>query len=187
MKLDLPRFSQKVVAELSGIQPKTMQTWLNRGLLKPQGKPGPGTGHHRLYSAQDVLGFVVLGRLTKLGITGPKACQVAQGIRNRCDLLHEHMDVQRERDGDLHVFISYSAKDHFEKLPLEMPLPEAPACMGFDFSFGDDAGRTVVVQLKKSGCLQECQGDTAVIMNISRMINQTLSDLDSQSRQVSIG
>ena len=181
--LDTPRYPQKVAAALSGIQPKTMQTWLNRGLLQPTGKPGPGTGHHRLYSAHDVLGIVVLGRLTKVGVVGPLACQIAQGIRSR---LREYRKVQSEGNGELHVFISHSAGDYPVKPPPEMTVPEAPAGEGVDFALVDDAGKNLMVQCKHCNGLREYQNDAAVFLNLGRVIDQTLSDLDHRAPKVSI-
>ena len=183
--LDTPRYPQKVAAALSGIQPKTMQTWLNRGLLQPAGKPkpGPGTGHHRLYSAHDVLGIVVLGRLTKVGVVGPLACQIAQGIRAR---LKDYRKVQSESDGEFHNFISHSAGDYPVKPPPEMTVPEAPAGEGVDFALVDDAGKNLMVQCKHCNGLREYQNDAAVFLNLGRVIDQTLSDLDHQAPKVSI-
>jgi hypothetical protein len=87
--LDRPQFPQRVVAALSGVAPKTIQTWERRGVVSGQGRVRPGTGHQRLYSIKDAIEIVVLGRLGNFGMFGSKATKIARAIRSRHDWLHK--------------------------------------------------------------------------------------------------
>jgi DNA-binding transcriptional MerR regulator len=71
------------VSALTGIPPRTIREWDERGLVRPSVRPsgGRGRGGERLYSFLDVLALRAAGELRRLGVRGRALTHVAEYLR----------------------------------------------------------------------------------------------------------
>lgn len=174
--LDTPKYPQRVVAAVSGVQPKTIQTWVNRGIVSTKDS-GLGTGHRRLYSARDVVCFVVLGRLQRLGLVGSPASEIADEIRARCESIVGHRsNLNPKRNRELYLFVSPLMGDHIESF-----RPDAVAGAQVDrflIRYGAPGG-SMLAQLTAdtiTGC-QLLRQDAGLFMNVGQVVETTIEIL----------
>src|SRR5688572_1093173 len=57
------------LAELAGVEYRTLHTWLKRGLLAPSVQPSSGTGTPNLFGNEDAVRARVLADLRRAGIS----------------------------------------------------------------------------------------------------------------------
>jgi DNA-binding transcriptional MerR regulator len=69
--LTLPQIARRV-----GASYRTLQTWVERGLVVPGARASVGTGNPNLFTEADAARFAALHRLSSCGL-GPTALQVA--------------------------------------------------------------------------------------------------------------
>ena len=75
-----PQYVNRDVLKATGISLGTLQTWLNRGLIRPSSDINPGTGQRRMYSTADVLRAAIMNRLTDFGVSISVAADMCQRI-----------------------------------------------------------------------------------------------------------
>lgn len=76
-------FLQADVVQRTGISPRTLQFWVNGGLLKPTTpNKKAGTGVHRRYSADELEIAAILAELSRLGISTGALRGIADWIRS---------------------------------------------------------------------------------------------------------
>src|SRR5579871_6542260 len=62
--LDTPRFNNSELMWVTGLSLATVQTWVNRGLIRIQ-EQNPGHGRRRLYSARNLFSLAIAARLAE--------------------------------------------------------------------------------------------------------------------------
>jgi len=67
LELDEALYQAADVAEITGLKPKTITNWTDRGLGNPYGGR-QGRGRSRLYSGRDLLRFALMRHLDEVGV-----------------------------------------------------------------------------------------------------------------------
>jgi hypothetical protein len=105
MELLQPQFEQPVVIEVGAIAADTLQTWVNRSIVRLSAQ-NPGSGRRRLYSAADVVKLAIMGRLSRFGIPGGTSAQAAE-------LIVGELVRRGEIEWQLHLaFHALTSEDH---------------------------------------------------------------------------
>lgn len=74
-----PLYESTQVCEIAGITYRQLDYWMRRGLVTPAKQYGPGSGHRRGYTADEVRHIAVMGRLVRDGFDP----EVAAGLASR--------------------------------------------------------------------------------------------------------
>ena len=77
----ITHFTNKQVAEIAGMKGKTITYYSNRGLINPSVSPGAGRGGNRLYSAGDILKFILVPVLSDHGLNLEKIEKVFECVK----------------------------------------------------------------------------------------------------------
>ena len=75
-----PSFINKQVAEITGMNPKTIAYYSNRGFIIPTISKGKGQGSNRVYSESDCLKFMLIPVLADHGLTLEKIGRIFEQI-----------------------------------------------------------------------------------------------------------
>lgn len=76
-----PHFINKQVAEITGMNPKTIAYHSDRGLVIPSFSPGKGKGSNRVYSEGDCLKFMLIPVLADHGLSLKKIGEVFKQVQ----------------------------------------------------------------------------------------------------------
>lgn len=104
--IDEPRYPQRVVLAVIGVDANRYQQWIKRGVLKnPRGDDAlvgamtshPGRGRERLYSALSVIKLAAVARVTDLGVPVSLAVTLAGAL----ELALVAEDLQQIQDGSV--------------------------------------------------------------------------------------
>lgn len=68
------------VAELIGVEYRTLHTWLKRGLLRPSANASTGTGDPNLFSPSDLVHAKVVADLRQSGLPFEKLLEAAERL-----------------------------------------------------------------------------------------------------------
>jgi len=117
--LFFPRFTQPEVLAVSGLRPDTLQTWINRQIIKLDA-PSPGSGRRRLYSMIHIIQLTIMARLhgtygitptsaarlslealTQLAVHGTADRQAVMVLTRHRIVFEENGKVIRVEEGDL--------------------------------------------------------------------------------------
>ena len=86
MIYDLPggimSYTKKKVAEVTGLTPRLVQFYTERGVVTPEVDEGRGRGRFRLYSRNNILEFAVINELVSYGMTVYKIGVILQALRD---------------------------------------------------------------------------------------------------------
>jgi len=112
------KFQNADVLKATGVSLGTLQTWLNRGLIKPSSDLTPGTGQRRMYSAADVLRVALMAELVGFGLKPSAAAFVLDIVERESGVRTSPNNARPKwmlisRNGVGRV-VSYSMKDKIE-------------------------------------------------------------------------
>lgn len=132
-KIFEPKYQNADVLKATGVSLGTLQTWLNRGLIKPSSGLTPGTGQRREYSAADVLRVALMAELVGFGFK-PSAAAFVLDIVERESCVRESPNNARPKwvfisKNGLGRLVSYSMKDKLEDVWPAWESQVAGSCL----------------------------------------------------------
>src|SRR4051812_17342639 len=92
-------FRTPQVAQLTGINPKTLHYWAVTGFLKPSVAEADGTGTRRVYSFQDLVAVRVARELRHAGVSLQALRLVVERLRKQKNLRHPMAEAFLAFDG----------------------------------------------------------------------------------------
>lgn len=95
------------VAEIVGVEYRTLHSWLRRGLLRPSGQRSEKTGVPNLFYPEDAVQAKVIADLRSYGLPFERLSETAERLR-------EHPDAARECGAAVLVNGSVSIVSHDE-------------------------------------------------------------------------
>jgi hypothetical protein len=114
VKIDLTaaEFVNDEVAKATGLTPAQLQTWVNRGLVKPASERNPGTGSRRLYSAYNVLVIALKKHITEFGMPVSTADSFVTALSIWIDA-HTIQDIVKQPSASMWFLVSRSEEGSF--------------------------------------------------------------------------
>ena len=103
------RFTSHEVIALTGITPRQLQWWDERGVVKPH-----RAGHHRVYSMQNLTEMAVICELRRKGFSLQGVRKVMRFLERECgkglaEIVGRNSDVHLLTDGK-HLYLETSAR-----------------------------------------------------------------------------
>lgn len=89
-----PRYDAAMVCALTSVSHDSLQNWVKRGLLEPEG--GGGKGFRRLYTKYDVIEIAIASNLTRVGVETGLAFWFAGEVLGST---YNHLKTYREKGG----------------------------------------------------------------------------------------
>jgi DNA-binding transcriptional MerR regulator len=91
------RFLNKDVARITGLKPQTIAYYTNKGYVLPEIDPGKGRGSNRYYSKKNIVQFLLIRELGKLGLSLKKIEQVLHQISTHFSLSSPRGNPQKNK------------------------------------------------------------------------------------------
>lgn len=103
------RFTSQEVIAMTGITPRQLQWWDERGVVRPE-----RDGHRRIYSLEQLTEVAVICQLRRKGFSLQSVRRVMQSLQNElskglADLVHRNSEYHLLTDGK-HLYLETSAK-----------------------------------------------------------------------------